>query len=221
MERINDIPSGLKKSSIECIEIWVWEIYLLKSRNNLANLLTTYSLDKRPLLAQSLTEGRTSFRFAIYDWEKTIVQILGDNYIPYEVIGNSLVDRDPVPIPKKKVYVAEDDLNILFALNTMLEEAGYDVLLSHCSEPMMQPKLPATDVFILDKRMPGVDGIEICRHLRKQNETKHVPVIMISASRNAATEAYAAGVNDFLEKPFKMDDLLKLVAKHTLVSARD
>lgn len=118
-------------------------------------------------------------------------------------------------IMKKKIYVAEDDLNILFALETMLEDAGYDVLPFHCGAPMLQENLPAADLFIVDKLMPDVDGLDVCRHLKSRADTKDVPLIMISALRNFKRQALREGVDDFLEKPFKMDSLLKLVAKHT------
>jgi DNA-binding response OmpR family regulator len=124
-------------------------------------------------------------------------------------------------VEKKKVYIAEDDLNILFALNTMLEDAGYDVLISHCGSPMLKTDLPSTDLFILDNRMPDVDGIDVCRHLKSQPSTKHVPVIMISAFRNFGSQAIRAGVDEFLEKPFDMGTLLRLVAKHTANTTND
>lgn len=214
MDRIDDKPSGLRSHTLEGIEIKLWEIYLLRNRTNVSQVLTSYSLNNGPIFDAVTGSGRVSFRFTGYDWSKSVMQILHTNHIPYEVSGKFRIN-DGKDKRKKKVYIAEDDLNILFALNTMLEDAGYDVLLSHCGERMLASNLPATDVFILDKLMPGVDGIQVCKHLRKHPHTKDTPVIMISASRNSATEAYAAGVNDFLEKPFQMRKLLELVAKHT------
>ena len=214
MDRIDDKPSGLRNHSLEGVEIKLWEIYLLRNRTNIGQVLTSYSLNNGPVPHDIAGAGRVSFRFTAYDWTKSVMQLLQTNHIPFEITGKFRID-DPKDNRKKKVYIAEDDLNILFALNTILEDAGYDVLLSHCGERMLENNLPATDLFILDKLMPGVDGIQVCKHLRKHAHTKNTPVIMISASRNSASEAYAAGVNDFLEKPFQMKKLLELVAKHT------
>ena len=50
---------------------------------------------------------------------------------------------------------------------------------------------------------------------KRQAETNHIPVIMISAFRGLGRQALDAGVDDYLEKPFKMNDLLQLVAKYT------
>lgn len=217
MIRPSDTPSDLKNSLVDAIEVRLWEIYLTRSRKNFYQILSSYSLDNGAYRKSTLAHDRVSFRFTLYDWKKSVIRLCQDGHIPFEITGTFTIDVRKHPI-KKKVYVAEDDLNILFALNAMLEEAGYDVLLAHCGQPMMEPTLPATDLFILDKRMPGVDGIEICKHLKNQDYTRDIPVIMISASRNSASEAYAAGVNDFLEKPFSMKDLLKLVDKHTSAS---
>jgi CheY-like chemotaxis protein len=214
MHRITDIPSGLRRPLQDVIEVRLWEIYLLHNRKNLYETLCTYSLDKGPLATDLSESKQLSFRFMLFDWARTIELMLAIHSIPYQVVHKTKVDVIR-QVNKKKVYVAEDELDILFALNIMLENAGYDVLLSHCGNPIMQENLPATDLFILDKRMPDVDGIQVCRHLKSNPATKHVPVIMISAAPNFKEQALKAGVNDCLEKPFQMPDLLKLVSKYT------
>jgi CheY-like chemotaxis protein len=75
--------------------------------------------------------------------------------------------------------------------------------------------LPDTNLFILDKRLPDIDGIEVCKHLRAQSATRDIPILMISASRNFGQQASKAGANDHLEKPFQMRELLDLVSKYT------
>ena len=214
MERVDDKPSGLRSATIEGIEIRLWEIYLLRDRTNLFQVLSSYSVNNRPGPETVDLSGRVSFRFTRYDWDRSLKQLLMKQHIPFEVGSKFLMDPAKEN-RKKKVYIAEDDLNILFALNSILEDAGYDVLMSHCGERMLATNLPPTDLFILDRLMPGVDGIQVCKHLKRHMSTKDIPVIMISASRNALSEAYDAGVDDFLEKPFQMKQLLALVAKYT------
>jgi CheY-like chemotaxis protein len=211
---MNTIPSGIKRPQQDAIQIKLWEIYLLRSRINLDRILSVYSIDRTVLKSSNRESARISFSFLVYDWERTIQKILADNSIPYEVVSTYKTDIYK-QMEKKKVYIAEDDLNTLFAINIMLEDAGYDVLMSHCGEPMLKEKLPTTDIFILDNQMPDVNGLDVCRHLKTQPETRHIPVIMISALHNIGSAALKAGVDDFLEKPFQMHDLLKLVAKHT------
>jgi CheY-like chemotaxis protein len=211
---MNNTPSGLKRPPLDAIEIRVWEIYLLRSRINLNTTLSAYALHRKQYTGRNSESSKVAFRFLLSDWEKTISDLLVKNSIPFEKVSLCKADVEKT-VQRKKVYVAEDDLNILFALNTLLEDAGYDVLLSHCGKPMLKRDLPSTDLFILDNRMPDIDGIEVCSHLKSQPLTKHIPVIMISAYRNFSLQARNAGVDDFLEKPFQMNDLLQLVAKHT------
>jgi CheY-like chemotaxis protein len=211
---MDDIPSGSRRLNQQAIEIKLWEIYLLRNRNNLNRQLSTYSIDNGPYHNSPTNPEQVIFRFMQYDWDKTVRSLLGDLKVPFELGCKFEIDVSSVP-RKKTVYVAEDDLSILFALDTMLENAGYDVILSHCGSPMMENTLPTTDLFILDNLMPDINGIELCKHLKMQAETRHIPVIMISALRNFDGQARKAGADEFLEKPFQMHDLLKLVAKHT------
>jgi len=65
----------------------------------------------------------------------------------------------------------------------------------------------------LDKQLPGVDGLDICRYLKSQSISKHVPIIVLSASPQMDRPAMAAGASGFLEKPFKRQDLLDMVRR--------
>jgi two-component system, OmpR family, alkaline phosphatase synthesis response regulator PhoP len=212
-------PSGVKHPH-DAIEIQLWEIYLVRNRHHLYHTLSAYCLERKQHPQRQPESSKVSFHFMMYDWERTIRQLLTDNSIPFEITSTYKTDIY-IQMEKKKVYVAEDDLNILFALNTMLEDAGYDVLISHCGAPMLKASLPSTDLFILDNRMPDIDGIEVCRHLKSQPETMHVPVIMISAVPEIKSKAMKAGVDAFLGKPFEMHALLELVAKHTSSPRQD
>ena len=82
MQTITDTPAGYKESRQEIIEIKLWEVYLLYNRRNLYNTLSTYSLDNGPVEKDHQEEGRVSFRFMAYDWDRTIRQLLYDNRIP-------------------------------------------------------------------------------------------------------------------------------------------
>lgn len=165
---MNDTPSGVKRVAKEAVEVKLWEIYLLRSRTNLSDTLSIYSLDNGPLQPDAWDSEMVIFRFTRFDWDRTIKSLLSEFSIPYEVTRTFKIDLG-IHLNKKKVYIAEDDLNILFALDTILENAGYDVIMSHCGAPIMQKKLARADLFILDKLMPDVDGIEVCRHLKSQH----------------------------------------------------
>ncbi|CAN5137933.1 N/A [soil metagenome] len=114
----------------------------------------------------------------------------------------------------KKIIVADDDPAICDALQLMLEEEGYAVetTVDGATIYKMEKELP--DLLLLDIWMSGQDGRDICKYLKKNEKTKHIPIIFLSASRDIEQSARDAGSDDFLAKPFQMDELLAKVAKY-------
>jgi DNA-binding response OmpR family regulator len=114
----------------------------------------------------------------------------------------------------KSIIIAEDDPSILDATTLILEQAGYKVSGYADGEPLLNNEFEKPDLFLLDKQLSGVDGLDICIFLKAQARTMDVPVIMLSASPQIGKLAIAAGADDFLEKPFRMHDLRAMVARH-------
>lgn len=113
---------------------------------------------------------------------------------------------------QKRITVADDDPGILDAVVMMLEMEGYEVNSTLNGNTILtQTELP--DLYILDIWMSGSDGRELCKILKSQDKTKHIPVILISASNYLQRSAEMAEADDFLAKPFEMDELLEKVAK--------
>lgn len=111
--------------------------------------------------------------------------------------------------------IADDDPGIVDAVEMLLEFEGYSVTSTVDGATVldMQDELP--DLLLLDIWMSGEDGREICRTLKSMDRLKSIPVIMISASRDIRESALAAGADDFLAKPFEMDDLLSRIERLT------
>lgn len=117
-------------------------------------------------------------------------------------------------MPKKRIMVVEDDDDILLTLRVILETAGYEVESSKTGHFVLERRYAPPDLLILDKRLPDIDGLDVCHLLRGMEKFEKTPVIMISASAKFGHLALAAGANDFLEKPFEMHHLLRLVEKY-------
>lgn len=113
------------------------------------------------------------------------------------------------------ILVADDDPAICDAVKFMLEEEGYIVDTTVDGETIYKMEKDFPDLLLLDIWMSGQDGREICKYLKKKIHTKQIPIIIVSASRDIASSAKNAGADAFLTKPFKMEDLLSLVAKYT------
>src|SRR6185503_4824858 len=114
----------------------------------------------------------------------------------------------------KRILVADDDPAIVESTRLILEEFGYDVDTTVDGETIYKMEKDFPDLLLLDMWMSGQDGREICKYLKKEEATKDIPIIMISASRDIKVSAKESGANDFIEKPYEMDDLINLVKKY-------
>lgn len=107
-----------------------------------------------------------------------------------------------------RILVIDDDEGIQDALRMLFEQSGYDVDVFGDGEAVLRGDYRLPDLFVLDKQLPGVDGLDICRHLKRESRSRDIPVIMISASTNFERQAVAAGADAQLGKPFRMKELL-------------
>lgn len=96
----------------------------------------------------------------------------------------------------------------------MLKDAGYEVQSTANGHTVQRVSDYLPDLLLLDIRMAGVDGRDICRYLKSQRLTKHIPIIMVSANQDTEKIAHDAGAEDFIAKPFDMDKLLEKVEKY-------
>lgn len=109
----------------------------------------------------------------------------------------------------KKILIADDDPGIVDAVEMMLNFYNYDVRTTYDGRDTLKltdEQLP--DLFLMDIWMSGVDGRDICRELKASDKTRHIPVLMISASNDAGSSAHDAGADDFMAKPFDMQQLI-------------
>lgn len=111
----------------------------------------------------------------------------------------------------KKILIADDDSAIVEAVKMMLEDEGYlvETICSGAEVKNLGQDLPA--VLVLDIWMAGESGQDICRYLKGQETTKYLPIILFSAHKDLRKMALEAGADDFLLKPFDIDDLLNKV----------
>ncbi|HMG09804.1 MAG TPA: response regulator [Mucilaginibacter sp.] len=113
----------------------------------------------------------------------------------------------------KKIMIADDDPGIVDAVEIMLDFEGYEVSSTVNGATLLDMQTEFPDLLLLDIWMSGFDGRDICRELKQKKNTRGIPIIMISASRDIERSAYEAGADDFLAKPFEIDDLLGKIKK--------
>ncbi len=110
-----------------------------------------------------------------------------------------------------RILVIEDDPDVLNALNIALGSVGFDVDVLLSGKSILQNQFVVPDLFILDKRLPDVDGLEICRYLKSKPNYSSVPVIITSAGHRIKKKALESGAFCYVEKPFSMQELVKAV----------
>jgi two-component system response regulator AtoC len=116
--------------------------------------------------------------------------------------------------PSRQVLIVDDEENIRLFLRTLLEKKGYAVTTAETAERALElAEAEPPDYVLADVKMPGMNGIELCRALRVR--VPQATVIMMSAygSVELALEAVAAGAYDYVAKPFKQDEVLFALAK--------
>ena len=108
----------------------------------------------------------------------------------------------------EKVLVVDDEFEIRDLLSKFLTEEGYDVILASNGEEALElAQRENPQVILLDILMPGFSGIETCRRLKAAEKTRFIPVIMATALWDTHAEAVEAGAEDFVTKPFPLEEL--------------
>ena len=115
---------------------------------------------------------------------------------------------------KPLVLVADDDPDILSLVSLRLEKAGYEVVSANDGREAydaVQERRP--DAAILDVRMPEMDGLELIRSIRADEQSKDMLVIALSARVREANiaEGLEAGADEYMQKPFSGKQLVELV----------
>jgi two-component system, OmpR family, response regulator VicR len=116
-----------------------------------------------------------------------------------------------------RILVVDDDPSIRHFVQVNLEARGYKVFMaSNGEEAVRNAEKEKPDLIILDIIMPGMDGFEVCRKIRKSYT---VPIIMLSAreSENDKEKCEACGADEYITKPFVLRDLLSLVANQVKI----
>jgi two-component system alkaline phosphatase synthesis response regulator PhoP len=114
----------------------------------------------------------------------------------------------------KKILITEDDPSYRRFLSYFLEKEGYKVITaSDGLEGLFKAQQEKPDLLILDIMLPGMDGFEICNHLRAELETTHTPILMLSAKGQDADKSIglSIGADEYLTKPVESSILLRTI----------
>lgn len=115
----------------------------------------------------------------------------------------------------KKILVVDDEPDLLKVTLVRLKKTGYEVLGCADGQGVLDMARQFTpDLIILDVYLPGINGDNVTKILKKDDDLKHIPVILISASTRALDDkAWGSGAAAYLKKPFEPEELVSLVKK--------
>ncbi len=114
-----------------------------------------------------------------------------------------------------RLLVVDDEPKLLRALAVDLKGEGYDVLTARNGrEALICVAYKMPDLIVSDVRMPGMDGYELARRLRRNQSTALVPIVFLTAKDTTEDriEGFRTGVDAYLTKPFEPDELLAVIA---------
>jgi CheY-like chemotaxis protein len=120
-------------------------------------------------------------------------------------------------MPRKKIMVVDDEENLLFLLNKILESEGFDVITAdngrECLELLKKEK---PDMILLDMMMPGITGIDVAEAIRSNPKTRNMKIIFLTVVKsNEIRKDRLKKIKalDYIEKPFDNKDLVRRVKK--------
>ncbi|RCH54213.1 response regulator [Mucilaginibacter hurinus] len=119
----------------------------------------------------------------------------------------------------KKVFVIEDDKDIRETISYVLEEEGYEVHASATSKLLNSLDSIEPDIILLDNWLTDwksdANGQQLCKQLKTDPATSHIPVVIISAVSNVKEIAEAGQADGYLMKPFDVSELTEIVKRFT------
>nr|WP_121270045.1 response regulator [Pedobacter schmidteae] len=118
----------------------------------------------------------------------------------------------------KKVFVFDDNVDILELCTIILEDAGYDIKTSSTSNDIIGQVMGyMPDIIFMDNWLPDVGGKDATRALKAHETLKNIPVIYFSANNDVKSLAVQAGADGYLSKPFDIEELEEIIHKHLAI----
>ena len=114
----------------------------------------------------------------------------------------------------QKILICDDEANIRNIMDFSLEAEGFLAVSAEDGDSALQAAMTEDpDLIILDVMMPGADGLTVCRELKQNPRTKHIPVLMLSAraAKSDREAGLAAGAEEYVTKPFSPQRIVEKV----------
>lgn len=112
----------------------------------------------------------------------------------------------------KQITILEDDVDIREICTYLFSEEGY-LVNGFCDITSLNKADTMPDIFLLDIMLPDGDGQQVCNKLKSDPRYSKIPIVMMSAHKDRSSAMNGCPADDFIEKPFDIDTMLKRIAK--------
>ena len=114
----------------------------------------------------------------------------------------------------KKIFIADDESGFVSTLRSRLEFEGFEVTTAPDGKAALE-KIPGErpDLILLDIMMPAMNGYQVCRELKENDDTSSIPILMLTAKSQESDKFWGeeAGADGYMTKPFDMDELIERI----------
>ena len=115
---------------------------------------------------------------------------------------------------KERILIVDDEKDIVESVQFRLEFEGFECLAAHDGEDALsRAKKESPNLILLDVMLPKMNGYQVCRLLKSDENYKHIPIIMITAKVQESDKFWGkeSGADDYVTKPFDMEELIQKI----------
>jgi len=115
---------------------------------------------------------------------------------------------------KKRILIIDDEKDIVESIQFRLEFEGFKCLVAYDGEEaLIKAKREYPDLILLDVMLPKMNGYQVCRLLKSEEQYKHIPIIMLTAKAQESDKFWGmeTGADDYVTKPFKSEELIQKI----------
>jgi two-component system, OmpR family, alkaline phosphatase synthesis response regulator PhoP len=123
-------------------------------------------------------------------------------------------------VERKKVLVVDDEVHIVELVRVCLEDTDYEIIEAYDGqEALDKARRENPDLILLDVMLPKMDGYQVCRYLKSSDDTRNIPVVMLTAKGQEVdkVKGFQAGADSYMTKPFSPLRLLTELEEKLIV----
>ncbi|HEY4788959.1 MAG TPA: ATP-binding protein, partial [Bacteroidales bacterium] len=216
---VKDNGIGIQESSLEKIFLRFFQAPESKNQAGtgigLALTKELVKMHKGQIFVESKPGKGTKFTIRLpYESENIALNLAHEDNLPKEQPGANLIPESKQALPEKELptkimLIVEDNHDVRYFIKTHFDSDFRIIEAEDGKEGWSLILNSIPDIIISDIMMPGIDGTELCRKIKKDERTSHIPVVLLTAlsSREHRLDGLDAGADDYIVKPFDIDIL--------------